>query len=105
MTRNDSSNAEQLFQILVEKKALVFRDQHPDPRTHVDAAKMFGDLGLAVPTYPKVAGYEAIIIIRNDDDSPPENEVWYADMTYREILIFASVLHGLHTPPVGGDIS
>ena len=33
--RNDSSNAEQLFQMLVENKVLVFRDQHPDPQTHV----------------------------------------------------------------------
>ena len=54
--------------------------------------------------YPKVAGYEDIIIIRNDDDNPPENEVWHADMTYREVPIFASVLHGVHIPPVGGDI-
>ena len=101
--RNDSSNAERLFQILVEKKVLVFRDRHPGPRTHVDVAKMIGDLALAVPMYPKVADYEVIIIIRNDDDNPPENEVWHADMTYREVPIFASVLHGLRIPPVGGD--
>ena len=86
----------------LKKKVLVFRDQHPDPRTHVDVAKMIGDLALAVPMYPKVAGYE-VIIIRNDDDNPPENEVWHADMTYREVPIFASVPHGLHIPPVGGD--
>ena len=101
--RNDSSNAEQLFQMLVENKVLVFRDQHPDPQTHVDVAKLIGDLAPAVPMYPKVAGYEDIIIIRNDDDNPPENEVWHADMTYREVPIFASVLHGVHIPPVGGD--
>lgn len=47
--RNDSSNAEQLFQILVENKVLVFRDQHPDPQTHVDVAKLIGDLAPAVP--------------------------------------------------------
>ena len=100
--RNDSSNAERLFQILVEKKVLVFRDRHPGPRTHVDVAEMIGDLALAVPMYPKVAGYE-VIIICNDDDNPPENEFWHADMTYREVPIFASVPHGLHIPPVGGD--
>ena len=44
---------------------------------------MIGDLALAVPMYAKVAGYDDIIIIRNDDDNPPENEVWHADMTYR----------------------
>ena len=53
--------------------------------------------------YPKVAGNEDMIIIRNDDDKPPENEVCHADMTYREVPIFASVLHGVHIPPFGGD--
>jgi len=47
--RNDSSNAEQLFQMLVENKVLLFRDQHPDPQTHVDVAKLIGDLAPAVP--------------------------------------------------------
>ena len=83
MKRNDSSNAEQLFQMLVENKVLVFRDQHPDPQTHVDVAKLIGDLAPVVPMYPKVACYENIIITRNDDDNPLENEVWHADMTYR----------------------
>ena len=38
--RNDSSNAEQLFQMLVENKVLVLRDQYPDPQKHVDVAKI-----------------------------------------------------------------
>src|SRR5210317_662807 len=91
--RNDS-NAEQLFQMLVENKVLVFRDQHPDPQTHVDVAKLIGDLAPAVPMYPKLAGYEDIIIRNDDDDNPPENEVWHADMTYRDVpnLIFRRVI-------------
>ena len=38
--RNDSSNAEQLFQMLVENKVLVLRDQYPDPQKYVDVAKI-----------------------------------------------------------------
>ena len=38
--RNDSSNAKQLFQMLVENKVLVLRDQYPDPQKHVDVAKI-----------------------------------------------------------------
>ena len=70
--RNDRSNAEQFFQMLVENNVLVFRDQYPDPQTHVDVAKLIGDLAPVVSMYPKVAGYEDIIIIRNNDDKPPE---------------------------------
>ena len=101
--RNDRSNADALGRMLVKNKVLVFRDQHPDPQTHVEVAKLLGELAPAVPMYPKVAGFEDIIIIRNDDDNPPENEVWHADVTYREVPIFAAVLHGVHVPPVGGD--
>jgi len=100
---NDSSKAEQLFQMLVENKVLVFRDQYPDPQTHVDVAKLIGDLAPTLPMYPKVAGHEDIIIILNDNDNPPGNEVWHADMTYREVPIFALVLHGVHVPPVGDN--
>ena len=53
---NDSSNADQLFQMLVENKVLVCRDQHSDLQTHVDAAKLIGDLAPVVSMCPKVAG-------------------------------------------------
>ena len=59
--------------MLIENKVLVFCDQNPDPQTHVDIAKLIGDLAPAVPMYPKIAGYEDIIIICNDDDKEPEN--------------------------------
>ena len=38
--RNDSSNAEQLFQMLVENKVLVLRDQYSDPKKYVDVSKI-----------------------------------------------------------------
>ena len=71
--RNDPNNAEQLFQMLIENKVLVFCDQNPDPQTHVDVAKLIGDLAPAVPMYPKIAGYEDIIVNCNNDVNPPEN--------------------------------
>ena len=49
------------------------------------------------------AGHEDIIIIRNDENNPPENEIWHADMSYLKMPIFASVLHGVKIPPAGGD--
>ena len=72
---DDSSNAEQLFQMMVENKVLVFRDQHFSLQIHVDVAKLIGELATPLLMYPKVAGHGEIIIIRNDDIKPPENEV------------------------------
>ena len=73
--RDDSSNAEQLFQMMVGNKVLVFRDQHFGLQIHVDVAKLIGDLATPLLMHPKVAGHGDIIIIRNDDIYPPENEV------------------------------
>ena len=52
---------------------------------------------------PKVAGYEDIIIIRNDADNPLENKVCYADMSYHKLPIFTSIIHRLNIPLVGDD--
>ena len=100
---NDHATAKALCNLLTEKKVLVLRDQHPDHETHIGIGKLLGTLAPPQPMYPKVDGYEDIIIVRNDDNNPPENEVWHADMSYLSKPFFASVLHGVHIPPAGGD--
>ena len=61
---------------LVKHKVLVFRDQHPDSNTHIEIGKKLGRLAPKHPLYPKVRGHQDIIRIVNDDNNPPENEVW-----------------------------
>jgi taurine dioxygenase len=100
---NDPERAADLCNLLIRHKVLVFRDQHPDPQTHVAIGRLLGTLVPPQPMYPKVAGHEDIIIIRNDENNPPENEVWHADMSYLKMPIFASVLHGVKIPSAGGD--
>jgi taurine dioxygenase len=100
---NTPETAAALCDLLIRHKVLVFRDQHPDPQTHIAVGRLVGTLAPPQPMYPSVAGHEDIIIIRNDENNPPENEVWHADMSYLDMPVFASVLHGVTIPPAGGD--
>lgn len=100
---NDDSKAGMLCDALTRHKVLIFRSQHPSPDMHIAAGKKLGALAPKHPLYPKVEGYEDIIRIVNDDDNPPENEVWHADVTFDANPSFAAVLHGVEIPEVGGD--
>ena len=103
VAENSGSAADMLRSALTDHKVLVFRDQHPDPATHIAVGQRLGQLAPKHPLYPKVEGYEDIIRIINDDNNPPENEIWHADVTFDENPCFAAVLHGVNIPPVGGD--
>ena len=103
VAENSGNTADMLRSALTDHKVLVFRDQHPDPATHIAVGQRLGQLAPKHPLYPKVEGYEDIIRIINDDNNPPENEIWHADVTFDENPCFAAVLHGVNIPPVGGD--
>ena len=75
VSANDTALHEELVSLLTRHKVLVFRDQHPDPDTHVRLGRVLGELAPIHPLYPKVDSHQDIIIIRNDKDNPPENKV------------------------------
>ena len=103
VSANDTALHEELVSLLTRHKVLVFRDQHPDPDTHVRLGRVLGELAPIHPLYPKVDSHQDIIIIRNDKDNPPENEVWHADLSFHEAPGYAAILHGVEIPPAGGD--
>ena len=98
-----ANDAKALRVALLKHKVLIFRDVSPEPGVHVSIGKALGKLAPPHPMYQKVPDYEDIIIIRNDPDNPPENEVWHSDLSCYPDPPFAAVLHGVHLPPVGGD--
>jgi len=95
--------AESLHRALLQYGVLVFPGQALQPAAHVALGRMLGPLARAHPMYPKVAGFEDIIIIRNDAQTPPENTVWHSDLSCYALPPFASVLHGVEIPVTGGD--
>ena len=94
----------ELYQLLLQYSVLVFREQADlSPQAHLDLAASLGPLAPRHPMYPHVDGYEQILIINNNAEIKPENEVWHSDLSCRPDPPFAAVLKGVVIPPVGGD--
>lgn len=88
---------------LIERAVLVFRDQHPSPEAHLALGEAWGRLAPRHPLYPHVEGHDRIMVIRNDAETPPENETWHSDLSFRAEPPFAALLHGVIIPEAGGD--
>lgn len=95
--------AEAIYSAFLERGVLVFPEQHLSPETHLAMGQMLGPLAPRHPLYPKVAGYEDIIIIRNDENTPPEADIWHSDLSCHANPPYASILQAIKIPPVGGD--
>lgn len=88
---------------LLDRGVLVFRDQHLAPEAHLAVGAALGRLAPRHPLYPHVEGHERIMRIVDDPASPPENETWHSDLSFRADPPFAALLHGVTIPPAGGD--
>ncbi|MEO1293334.1 MAG: TauD/TfdA family dioxygenase [Pseudomonadota bacterium] len=95
--------AAELRALLLERAVLVFRDQKLTPETHLSLGAAWGALAPRNPMYPHVPGHEQIMVVRDDPSSPPENETWHADLSFRTDPPFAALLHGVEIPSAGGD--
>jgi taurine dioxygenase len=100
---SDDIAAANLRKLLTEKFVLVFRGQTLTPEAHVRLGHVFGTPAPRHPLYDHVPGHEPIMIIRNDKDHPPENEVWHSDLSCKAHPPAVSILHGVTLPPSGGD--
>lgn len=94
--------ADRVYELLLERGVLVFRDQTLSHEGHVALAESFGPRSQLHPLYPHVDGFP-IARIRTDAAHPPENEVWHSDLSCRRDPPFVSVLRDAVLPPVGGD--
>lgn len=102
LDRLDAATADAIYELLIERAVLVFRDQELRPAAHVALAESFGPLTPLHPLYDHVEGYP-IARIRTDLAHPPESEIWHSDLSCRAQPPFVSVLRAAELPPVGGD--
>jgi taurine dioxygenase len=98
-----SSKLDDIYEALIDRGVLVFRDQALSPLGHVALGTSFGNLAQRHPLYPAVDGHADIISVRNDENNPPENEVWHSDLSCSNDPPFVSILRAALIPPVGGD--
>jgi len=94
---------DQIYKALIKYQVVFFRDQALSPESHLKLAKSFGEPEPPHPVYPHVDGYENIVLLKNDKDIIPDTNDWHKDLTFKANPPFASILHGIKIPDVGGD--
>jgi taurine dioxygenase len=94
---------EQIYSALIKHQVVFFRDQNISPETHLKLAESLGEIDPGHPVYPHVEGYQSIVLLKNDANNRPDTNDWHKDLTFKESPPFASILHGVKVPKVGGD--
>ena len=99
----NSGTIEQIYSALIKHQVIFFRDQNISPETHLKLAESLGEIDPGHPVYPHVEGYQSIVLLKNDANNRPDTNDWHKDLTFKESPPFASILHGVKVPKVGGD--
>jgi len=92
-----------VYQALLDHQVIFFRDMDISPAAHLAFAETFGDLDQPHIHYPYVDGFDRIMLLENDANTPPDTNSWHTDLTYKTNQPFASVLVARAIPDVGGD--
>lgn len=99
----DSSTIEAIYRALLDRLVLFFRGQALAPRDLVRFGAQFGALDRPHPVYPQVEGFAEIVELENDGARPPDTNEWHTDLTFYRDPPFASILHAVDIPALGGD--
>ena len=98
-----SSLCDEIYKTLIENKVIFFRNQNISNDQHIKFAKSFGDIEPPHPVYPHVDKYPEIVLLENDENRPPDTDVWHTDVTFKPKPPFASILYSKIIPSIGGD--
>jgi taurine dioxygenase len=102
-TLPDSATHAFLYDLLVQRKVIFFRDQDLTPEQHIGFSRLFGELEVH-PFIENRDGYPEIVVLRADEKSPPiGTDVWHSDVSWRPEPSLGSVLIAREAPPTGGD--
>ena len=99
----NSETIEQIYSALIKHQVIFFRDQNISPESHLKLAESLGEIDPGHPVYPHVEGHQSIVLLRNDANNKPDTNDWHKDLTFKPNPPFASILHGVRVPKVGGD--
>ena len=94
---------EKIYDALIEHQVIFFRDQKLSPESHLKLAECFGDIDPGHPVYPHVEGFQSVVLLKNDGRNKPDTNDWHKDFTFKSNPPFASILHGVSVPKIGGD--
>ncbi len=110
----DSTTAEAIRSVLLERKVVFLPDQHLNPTEHIEFARHFGEPTEGHPVVPGVEGTPEVFEI----DYTAANELytaygdvadrdrgihWHTDVTFVERPPLGSILNAVVIPASGGD--
>ncbi|MEM7671538.1 MAG: TauD/TfdA family dioxygenase, partial [Pseudomonadota bacterium] len=87
-----SETIEDVYSALLDHLVIFVRDQEIGTEAHLAFAQAFGDLDEPHPLYPHVDGYDRIVKLENDPNSPPDTNSCHTDLTFKAEQPFASIL-------------
>ena len=99
----NSETIEQIYSALIKHQVIFFRDQNISPESHLKLAESLGEIDPGHPVYPHIEGHQSIVLLKNDANNRPDTNDWHKDLTFKPNPPFASILHGVKVPKVGGD--
>ncbi|MBT6772042.1 MAG: taurine dioxygenase, partial [Thiotrichales bacterium] len=99
----NNDTVEQIYNALIKYQVIFFRNQNLSPESHLKLAESLGEIDPGHPVYPHVDGYQSIVLLKNDVNNKPDTADWHKDLTFKSNPPFASILHGVKVPKVGGD--
>lgn len=102
----DDSTRDELHEIWMEHKVLVFRDQHITIEEHIAFGRLFGDLEIH-PFTDNDEGHPEVVVLEAGGDSGKSFVAagWHSDVTWRAEPSMGSILRGRVVPQVGGEVS
>jgi len=103
LNKLSKDDVEQLYHALIKYQVIFFRNQELSPESHMNLAESLGEIDPGHPVYPHVEGYQSIVLLKNDANNKPDTNDWHKDLTFKSNPPFASILHGIKVPNVGGD--
>ena len=89
--------------LLLEHKALFFRDQDISSEEQINLAKRFGPLERHIYVKGRDKFPEILRIIKEPDEKRQWGETWHTDVSYNPKPTKVIILRSLKIPPVGGD--
>jgi len=99
----NSGTIEKIYSALIKHQVVFFRDQNISPESHLKLAESLGEIDPGHPVYPHAEGHQSIVLLKNDANNRPDTNDWHKDLTFKPNPPFASILHGVKVPKVGGD--
>lgn len=98
----DTALYEELNRALLEWKVLFFRGAHLTSAQQRDFARNWGELETN-PLLARGAAEDVVRFEKGGSATPTFENVWHADVTFRERPALGAVLQLHEVPPVGGD--